>query len=52
MPLAADEDLGAALDRVGHVALDLLHCLLVDQRADLTPVLEAVRDLRARAPPR
>ena len=51
-PLAADDDLGAALARVRDVPLDLLDRGLVDERPDVHAVREAVGDLQRRAPPR
>jgi hypothetical protein len=44
-PLAAGDDLGALLDGVGDVRLDLLHRLHVDQRADHRTRREPVGDL-------
>src|SRR3954469_3385732 len=45
MAVAAGDDLAALLDRVGDVLLDLGDRLVVDQRALLHAVLEAVADL-------
>ena len=50
MPLAAEQQLAAALERVGDVALDLVDRRLLDQRADLRLGLEPVADLQLRAP--
>src|SRR5262245_16205277 len=44
-PLAAHDDLGAVTRRVRDVALDLLDRRLVDERADVDALREAVRDL-------
>ena len=48
--LAAEHELGAALDRVVHVALDLRERRLVDQRPDVDAGREAVGDRQRRRP--
>ena len=49
--LAAGQELAAALERVGDVALDLLDRLLLDQRADLGRRIEARADGERARPP-
>ena len=51
-PASADDELRAALDRIGEVTLDLLDGRLVDQRADVDTRGEAVGDGRAPRRPR
>ena len=46
-PLAAEHELGAPLDRVVDVALDLLDRGLVDQRPDVDAGREPVGDLQS-----